>query len=475
MKKILLGFIFVLTLLLPEGVFAQVQVSYQGIEHIENFTTDIKVNTDASIDVTEQILYDFANLQRHGIYRDVPITYTTKSGGTMQLNLQDISVTDEQGQSYAFTTSYEGSDRRIKIGDADRLISGVHTYVIHYRVPRAVGFFEDFDEVYWNAVGDSWTVPITNITATIVVPFVPQAGEESQLRISCYKGSRGSTETCPHVQPVSSGSQSLITFSQQSLLSGEGLTVAVGFPKGIVQKPTPEQVFKENFVDFGWYWFFVPLLAFVLMYRLWSKKGRDPKGTGVIIPYYDAPDGLSPMQMSTLLDRDFSSGLSAEIVYLATQGYIKISHIKQTILLFKSDDYTLEKTKLADDKLKPHQLKLLDGLFGDNTVVGHTIVVSDLKYSFYKIADEVRDECEESLGEYYSGGKYVSGESWGLFAIIFIFGLFFCFFGGIFAIALTGFGGLLAYLLTVVIVCFFWFLMPQKSEKGVLTKERVEC
>ena len=54
-------------------------------EKINNFDTVIKVNSDSSINVTENITYDYDNLtsglERHGLYRDIPYKYQAVYGG----------------------------------------------------------------------------------------------------------------------------------------------------------------------------------------------------------------------------------------------------------------------------------------------------------------------------------------------------------------------------------------------------------
>ena len=60
---------------------------------------------------------------------------------------------------------------RVRIGSADRLLStGRHEYVIRYRTTRQIGFFADYDELYWNATGTGWTFPIDQAEARITLP-----------------------------------------------------------------------------------------------------------------------------------------------------------------------------------------------------------------------------------------------------------------------------------------------------------------
>ncbi|MCR4326338.1 MAG: DUF2207 domain-containing protein, partial [Candidatus Roizmanbacteria bacterium] len=103
-------------------------------EQINSFDADITVNRDGTITVNEVILYDFGALERHGILRTIPYLKTNTQGKQYKLDLQVQGVYDEPGVAYRYTTSRENNQLQIKIGDPNRTVTGVHTYVITYRV-----------------------------------------------------------------------------------------------------------------------------------------------------------------------------------------------------------------------------------------------------------------------------------------------------------------------------------------------------
>ncbi len=82
--------------LLPASLFSQ-DTGWA----ISSFDAQYTVNADRTIDVTERIIVDFGPLQRHGIYREIPVRYAKvlKAGlplraGTVKVGLDDVSVTD---------------------------------------------------------------------------------------------------------------------------------------------------------------------------------------------------------------------------------------------------------------------------------------------------------------------------------------------------------------------------------------------
>src|SRR3989337_4157180 len=161
MKKLLIFLIIVFGLFVSLNAFAA--------EKINSFDAEIKINADASINISERIEYDFGSAQKHGIFRDIPIKYQAR-GGNFALRISNISVADVNGAPYRFTTSYPGDNIQIKIGDPNVEITGRHIYIINYTIKRAINFFNDHDELYWNITGNDWPVAIGSPTAKIILP-----------------------------------------------------------------------------------------------------------------------------------------------------------------------------------------------------------------------------------------------------------------------------------------------------------------
>jgi uncharacterized membrane protein len=462
----------------PLGALAQTTAAAPNTEKIERYWTTVTVQTDASIRVEETIIYNFGSNQKHGIFRNVPVVYATKSGTNERLELENITVTDENRKPYAFTTSTMGNDRQIKIGDPSILVTGEHTYDIRYTVPNAIGFFDTYDEIYWNAMGNEWPVPIDIASVLVEFPFaVPNTGT---FGIACYVGPQGSNTPCDRKElAVDTKGYRAIDFSHEQLAPGEGLTVAVGFPKGLVV--APPRPWWESFLPYVYdALLLLPILALVFQLRRWRKSGRDPKGTGIITAQYEAPDDLSPMQIKFIKSESFGDSLSAEIIYLATLGYLKITRIEKKVLFITNDDFELTKLKEADDLLTAYQNILFTNLFSKNTVT-----LSDLKNVFYKTARKVEGECETSVAAagYFPprrrkitvngvlSSTYTTSESK-------IFALFIIIFGTIAAIVLAAYSLSLltgfAIFSASLIFGIFEIFMPTRTMKGVFAREKIE-
>lgn len=435
-------------------------------EVIKNFTSTINVLPDSSILVNEKIEYDFETSIKHGIFRTIPL----KSNLGTPIKVDVISVLDSNGGEHNFTTSTKNKVLTIQIGDADKMISGIKDYIISYQVWGSVSYYKDFDEIYWNVTGNDWQVAINKVETSVILPNNIFSTERS-----CYFGKAGSTTNCKITESN--------TFTPNTILvAGEGLTVAVGFPKGVVSVyQTEKESTTIKFVKTIWP-IIIPIIVFVLAFLYWRKKGKDPKGTNVIIPQYDVPEGLTPLEVGGILNEGIKTkNISAEIIYLATKGYLKIRKIDKEegnlLGLTSEDDYEFTLLKQAGYLKNSFDKEILDKIFGESGKVGGVARLSNLKNVFYRYVPEIDNSVIDILLEkkYYTNlPKYkITQQSLTVFLVLYIL-----FFG--FHFLQTGIGDdnflrdiilFAAILVSVLIGLIFAHLMPAKSAKGVSIKE----
>jgi Predicted membrane protein (DUF2207) len=190
-----------------------------------------------------------------------------------------VTSVTRDGASEAWTTEGMTNGVRVRIGRAEATLStGPHDYVIHYRTTRQIGFFADYDELYWNATGNGWTFAIDAAEARITLP------QAVPFRQSAFytgpQGARGQDAAIVEQQPGH-----IVFRTTRPLPPGSGLTVAAAWAKGVVAEPTASQ-------ETGW-WLQDHLpgvvagagLAAVLAFYAfaWVRFGRDPP-RGTIIP-----------------------------------------------------------------------------------------------------------------------------------------------------------------------------------------------
>jgi hypothetical protein len=433
-------------------------------EYISSFVTNIKVNADNSADITEKIVYNTGESEHYGIYRYI---YNTSSQDR-RMSFGDVSVTDENGNPYLYTTSKSGGTFEMKIGDPNTTFSGEKTYIIKYHVTRAVAQLKNVDEIYWNVTGNEWNMPIYDVRTIVVLPI-----GISGTQAHCYWGEQGSTNTC---EPVKNTDGSYSFSLPENLNSYEGTTVAVGFAKGLI---TPYTFFDDLSDLFFKYlsWLIaalLPILTAIFSLNYWYKHGRDSKGTGVIIAQYDVPDNLTPMEVSGVVNEKVNpSHLSAEIIYLATKGYLKINQLEEKYIgLIKATDYELIKLKDYSDLPNDFDQKLLSGVFESNKM---SVKLSDLKYEFSAVSSSVITKVLDNLlnKKYYSNlGRVKTGPArW--FVILFLAVWASGFFGIIVGILIFDnpfpiIASIFVSIITYGIVSHFY---PAKTVKGVAVTE----
>lgn len=451
MKKVAL-WISTLTL----GLFFVVS-TIVGAEVIKSFDSQIVINTDASISVVETILYDSEGLEKHGIFRDI----TSKSSTGQRMIIKGISITDQDGLPYEWQKINNNGDLRLKIGDPNVTFNGQKTYIIHYVATDAIAHLDNsIDEIYWNVTGNNWPFNVESVTASVTLP-----DGAIQKQSSCYQGVIGATDSC-NIE------ESGIYFkSTTSLPSGEGMTIALGFPSGFIfdYVPTAKEKILAWVVKF---WpIMIPLFTFIFMFRRWHKKGRDPKGSGIIIPEYDAPDGLTPIEVGFLLSDKFrKSDISAEIIYLATKGYFKIVEVENKGV-FSKKDYQLIRQKDFSDVENEFDRKILDSIFGVKSSLVSKKNLSSLEKKFYVSIHKIEELVKKNLRskEYY---KNLPNNISPIVLILF-------FLISVKAIALfrtspnTALILISASVVSFIIFGIFQSIMPAKSIKGIKTREQI--
>ena len=195
---------------------------------IERFAADITIQKDGSLHVIEAIDANFGALQKHGIFRTIPVRYQWDDTHLRVYQLQLRSVTDASGAPVRYETSDQGASKVIKIGDPNRTVSGRQTYRITYDVSGAMNAFSDHDELFWNVNGGLWDVRTQAVTATVHAPAAPQ-------QATCYQGAAGSDEAC-RFTITSTG----VDFAATRPLAPRGqLTIVAALAKGVIAEPKP--------------------------------------------------------------------------------------------------------------------------------------------------------------------------------------------------------------------------------------------
>ncbi len=359
-------------------------------ENINSFDDSIIIHQNGTFTVQENIQYNFGDLYKHGIIRDIPLDTTLGNNLYRDINIIVTSVQmDGQNEEYSLGNS-SNNDLQIKIGNPNYTMNGVHTYVITYDVSNGIGNYTNDDELYWNVTGNSWTVPINQASAKISTDF----GLASKNAV-CYTGPEGSRQTDCTITTDSSNAKS---FSTNSLLNpSEGLSVVVGFPPGTFPKSNITQITPVNYAQEGvvmeWLilgWLVINILGTIFAV-IWYFKHKHKKRFGPITVNFDLPKTTSglritPCEAATIDQPQIDTNcLSATIFDLAVRKYLKIEETdeKGGILgIGAKTDYKLTKLKSFDD-LNNFEKTLVSDMFESKS----EIYLSDVNLTYLQFND----------------------------------------------------------------------------------------
>jgi uncharacterized membrane protein len=425
---------------------------------IQKFHTEVTITPDGTVDVVETFQAHFEGTW-NGLYRTIPIEYTTAQGLNYSLFVDVVNVEDESGNSLRYETSHADGYLKLKIYETDAT-DVTRTIVVHYRTSDALKFFPDHDELYWNVTGNDWDMPIENVSASIVLP----AGVTG-LHALAFTGSYGSKSQDAKVEINTSRVDIEMT---RTLEFHEGLTVVIGWDKGFVHEPTAGEKFVQ-FLRSNWP-LVIPFVAFFLMFWIWWTHGRDPRRNPIAVKY-EPPDDLTPGEVGTLVDGSAAMrDITATLVDMGVRGYITIEQKenKHMMGLYADKTYTFHLKKPFSEwkGLKSHELSLLAALFTNGAI--DEVSLADLQNHFYKDLPAIKDGLLDSMlehGYYLHRPDNVRG---GWMAGGIIVGVLLAIVGnGIAAgLGMAPLPFIISGIATGLVMLVFGYFMPARTDKG---------
>lgn len=456
MRRLLLATaLFLLLLATPATVHAD----------LNNFTiTDFsaeetlsRADPQGQLHVVEHISVDFTDYN-HGILRAIPNRY---KGRPLQLHIN--SVTSPSGAPTQYST-YDSNDHTVvKIGDPKRTVSGVQEYTVDYTLNNVISFYGDRDELYWDVNGDQWGQPTSHVALAL---HLPHDAKLSPRQPVCYAGERGDSKRCVITRSGNS------VFATAFALSGhETLSYVVGFEKGYFTPASP----WERVGDYLWQILVIvglPLLSLGFGFVWWWRKGRDVPGKGTIVPEYEPPTGISPIEAGAILDFQVDNrDITATLIDLARRGYIKIIETRKDRVILKDKlTYSLQLLKADTAELNPYEQTLVSSLFGE-LKADEAIELSDKENKLYTTANDLRKSVSKNLtsaGYFRQNPKKFLVKVSSISAIAFV-GFVLADFANQFHLLTT----LFSVMLSVIILFLFARIMPARTAQGVEAKEHL--
>jgi len=366
-RNFFFGFVF----LLFTCATAQAAAGYT----IESIASRIEVTPEGVYEVQEEISMTFLK-PLHGFYRVLPTEYNFNDPALKDINVHvmDIRASD------TVSVTRESGYTVIRVGDADRTVTGRQQYRISYQYDIGADRNDAYDEFYFNLAGEDWEVPIAVFTFSVRFPAPVE-----KTAISFTRGVWGST-TSRGVTWELSADGTLLTGSVSQLQPGEALTVRVEMPQGYYVERTDYQAIVARIN------LFLYALAVAFAIFLWFKYGRDDDL--VVVTQFSPPEGMTPMDLGYMIDGTLDPrDITSMIFYWADKGCLSIVEEDKKFSFVKGRD---------PSGASAHEKQLFNAFFAG--AKQGVVKISDLQGKFFSEYQKLTSSVER----YYRGERALS-------------------------------------------------------------------
>jgi uncharacterized membrane protein YgcG len=321
-------------------------------ELISHFDSHIVISEKGQITVTETIDVVAENYYiNRGIYRDFPTQYFGAFLTKKEVGFEVITIT-RNGQEEPFHTEQLSNGIRIYIGSSSVLLSqGPHQYQITYQTDNQLGYFAEYDELYWNVTGTGWELPIVKASATVMLPNGAREQILNQQAWTGYQGQKNTDYT------INNSAEALGFETSKELSPYQGITIGIQVPKGIFAPP-PFDLNAFLAANILWVFAIIVCLFYLGFYfSAWYRHGRDPD-KGVIVARFHPPQNLSPAAVH-FIDNEIPNDktLTAGLLSLAVKGHITITQLKKSYRIRKLETKKMSILSKGERAIKANLFK----------------------------------------------------------------------------------------------------------------------
>ena len=341
-------------------------------EKIKNYEVSIQINKNGTLTVNEVIDYEFDEKLKHGIYRDIPLNYK-KLGFEMNKTFIKMNSIKRNGQPEEYTKKKFFEGIRYRVGSESTYVNSVEKnsrYEFNYTVYNAISKNKGIHQIYYNAIGQFWTVPIEN--ADVIISFENnQKIEKNEIeKIEVSTGSYGESE---NNYEMHDDNGKIIIKSTEEFSPDTGLTFLLNLKTDKI-KPSILDKIKILFTINPFFITGPLVLLFLTIYSFvtWLFFGKDP-AKKAIIPEFNTPKGISAMYAAYVNGtREPREILSVGVMSLLSKGHIKAEdeegdgkNVKYTKV--ENENGTLKEKLDEEEKIVLEALSSgQDGIFSDN-------------------------------------------------------------------------------------------------------------
>ncbi|WP_459129290.1 DUF2207 domain-containing protein [Guggenheimella bovis] len=348
MKKWIIALL--LLLCIPLGAFA---------ETFEIDQYDIELNVDQSNNITvKETIHANFSVPSHGIIRNIPLRYY---GYVHDLKIKRI--TDDLGRPIPFETS-RSNDLDIRIGEASTYVKGPVSYVIEYEFALGDDRNREFDQVYFNMIGQGWNTTIHR--ATFVAKF---PGNVDPKLAKVTRGEYGSKQPVPM-----SIDGNTISGETGMLRPNEGLTLRVDFEEGFFKNPTKPYKLQEFLTIFG------TMIVGIFSSTILNIKNIRNNTIATVVSF-DPPFDLNPPELGYIFheERINQQQVASLVLFWAKKGLLTIEEEEGS---WGKKTMTFHRLKDSSFIYDNDEKYLFDAMFSYGND-GESVSITQLKDKFY--------------------------------------------------------------------------------------------
>ena len=363
---------------------------------IENYHIQLSIDKYGKVQIHEKIDVNFLQ-ERRGILRNIPYQYDL-NGKKFNLEISNIRVDNWEYKDYK-----KGGDFIIRFGNPDIYISGHQSYSFSYTLEGALIDQNEYQEFYYDLVGNGWDTKIQNFTYIISLPPV-------SLQFNDYKIFSGKYGEIQSKVSIRKERDRLLGESAQPLNNNESVTMAIKFPANFFANLKTVAPAKKERRDKTYP---IPLAFLAAIFGWWWSKGknRNIPAADELVQY--PPEEMNPAEIGMLVDnRAHTRDMLSLLPYWGNLGYLKM------ITMEDDDDLIIEKLSDIPENVPNYQKTLFKAIFK----LSDYVPMSTLKEKIYSDLNSAQNQLKRDAYQsaYYDGAAIKNFRSWPMLLLFFL-------------------------------------------------------
>ena len=290
-------------------------------EKITNYEVTVQMNKNGTLTVNEVIDYEFDGAAKHGIYRDIPLR-SKKNGMDIYKSYIKMNSIKRNGFSEEYSTKLFDEGIRYRVGSADRFVeNGINRYEFNYVIYNAVFEKNGIYQVYFNAIGQFWQVPIEKAVVNVRFGNGKPVLENEISQLDVFTGEYGQSGK-DYITNLNNGTVEIKT--NKVLEAYNGLSFRLNLKTDNI---SPTFWDKLQTLYYAYPLIAVGPLVIILLaiygFITWYVFGRDV-GKKAIVPEFNIPKDISAMYAAYINgERGPKEILTIGVLSLLSKSYIE--------------------------------------------------------------------------------------------------------------------------------------------------------